>query len=447
MKPNDSKNRPLRVLILEDSPADAELVQRELRRAGIDFTARLAEDRKGFESDLQEFRPQVILSDFSLPQFDGMSALKLAREHAPGVPFLFVSGSIGEATAIEALNHGASDYIFKDNLRRLAPAVTRVMADVETRRQKREAEERLRESEEYYRTLVETSPDAIIIANAGGRITFASSRTRELVGLPDGAALEGLAISEFVEAEEWKRVQERLAELLSGRSRPEVREYRLRTRDGRPFWGEIYSSPLRDAQGRITDLLLICRDVSARKRSEEVLRQSEERFRRFFEEHAAAKLILDAEDGAIIDANRAACEYYGWTRDELRAMNIRQINVLPAEEVGAAIRTPQTEKRVHFEFRHRRADNSIRDVEVFTSHIHMEGMNVLYSIIHDISERKLSEAKVAEQLEELRRWQEATLGREERVIELKREVNELLARLGEPLRYPGAASGASEEAK
>ncbi len=307
MNRSKTPSQPLRVLFLEDSPDDLELIQRELRRAGVDFTARLAEERAEFEKALDEFRPQVILSDFKLPRFDGLSALRIARERAADVPFLFVSGSIGEATAVETLSQGASDYIFKDNLVRLGPAVARVVADAEMQRLKRKAEERLRQSEEYYRTLVETSPDAIIIVDAGGRVSFASARTRELVELPAGAAMEGLPISEFVAPEDWPGVQERLAALLSGHSRPEVREYRLHKHDGRLFWGEIFSSPLRDAQGRIIHLMLICRDVSERKRSEEQIRYQAG----LLQDVSDAIIATDAR-GTIRLWNQAAEKIYGW---------------------------------------------------------------------------------------------------------------------------------------
>jgi PAS domain S-box-containing protein len=135
---------PLRVLILEDSPADAEMVERRLRSDGLDFTSRVVSGKRGFAAGLKEFAPQVILSDFKLPGFDGMAALEMARARLPKVPFIFVSGSIGEEKAIETLAHGAADYIFKDNLARLTPAVRRELAEASLRREKEKNEEDLR---------------------------------------------------------------------------------------------------------------------------------------------------------------------------------------------------------------------------------------------------------------------------------------------------------------
>jgi len=116
-----------RVLLVEDVPADAELTIHELHKSGMPFAWRRVQTEVGLRRALREFRPTVILSDFTLPQFDGLSALSVARETAPQTPFIFVSGSIGEERAIDALQKGASDYVLKTNLSRLVPAVSRVL--------------------------------------------------------------------------------------------------------------------------------------------------------------------------------------------------------------------------------------------------------------------------------------------------------------------------------
>src|SRR5712691_1004561 len=120
----------LRLLLTEDNPADAELELRELKRAGLRIAHRVADSEEGFVSALREFSPDVILSDFSMPGFDGMAALALARELTPEVPFVFVSGTIGEEYAIRALKSGATDYVLKTNLVRLPAAVERALAEV-----------------------------------------------------------------------------------------------------------------------------------------------------------------------------------------------------------------------------------------------------------------------------------------------------------------------------
>jgi len=124
----------MRVLLTEDVLADAELEVRELKRAGMRIAHRIADTEQTFTSALREFSPDIILSDFSMPAFDGMSALALARELRPETPFIFVSGTIGEEYAIRALKNGATDYVLKTNLVRLPAAVERALADAEQRR-------------------------------------------------------------------------------------------------------------------------------------------------------------------------------------------------------------------------------------------------------------------------------------------------------------------------
>ena len=115
-------DRTLKVLLLEDSATDVELETQMLRRAGIRCVSRVVSNESELLNQLERFEPDVVLSDFSLPAFDGMSALKLVRERKPDVPYIFVSGTIGEERAIDALRQGATDYVLKSNLARLAPA-------------------------------------------------------------------------------------------------------------------------------------------------------------------------------------------------------------------------------------------------------------------------------------------------------------------------------------
>src|SRR4030066_611358 len=112
-------NKELRILILEDVATGAELVEYELRKGGIVFSSKRVETREAFIRELNDFTPDLILSDYKLPSFDGLSALELAKEQRPEVPFIFVSGAIGEKFAIDILKKGATDYVLKDYLIRL----------------------------------------------------------------------------------------------------------------------------------------------------------------------------------------------------------------------------------------------------------------------------------------------------------------------------------------
>ena len=111
--------KELRVLIVEDIPTDVELVERELKKSNLVFRTKRVETREALHAELEEFAPDIVLSDYSLPSFDGMSALRIVREKDSEIPFIFVSGSLGEERAIDMLKNGATDYILKDKLTRL----------------------------------------------------------------------------------------------------------------------------------------------------------------------------------------------------------------------------------------------------------------------------------------------------------------------------------------
>ncbi|MGQ0546477.1 MAG: EAL domain-containing protein [Betaproteobacteria bacterium] len=151
----------IRILLTEDVPADAELQLRELKRAGLHVAHRIVDAEDSFQRALREFSPDIILSDFSMPGFDGMAALALARELAPETPFVFVSGTIGEEYAIRALKNGATDYVLKDNLVRLPAAVERALAEARQRREKRRTEVELEIARERLTSIFTSLPDAI----------------------------------------------------------------------------------------------------------------------------------------------------------------------------------------------------------------------------------------------------------------------------------------------
>jgi DNA-binding NtrC family response regulator len=140
-----SDDKELFVLILEDVPADAEPIQRELRKAGLSFAAVRVDTREDFLRAIGERAPDSILADYRLPKFDGLAVLAIAREKCPEAPFVFVTGTMGDEQAVEALRQGADDYILKDRLSRLGPAVLRALEDARGRKEQQAAEAKLHE--------------------------------------------------------------------------------------------------------------------------------------------------------------------------------------------------------------------------------------------------------------------------------------------------------------
>lgn len=151
----------IKILILEDNFSDAELIQRELRKGGLQFTAQLAQNREAFYDTLKEFSPNIILADYSLPEFDGLSALKLVRKHFPEIPVIIVSGAIGEEKAIETLKAGAIDYVLKDKLKRLVPVVNRAINETKVLIERRKAEKAVRRQARLLKKYNETLEERI----------------------------------------------------------------------------------------------------------------------------------------------------------------------------------------------------------------------------------------------------------------------------------------------
>jgi DNA-binding NtrC family response regulator len=155
------QQRAIRVLMLEDVATDAELCERELRRGPFTPTFHTVDTREAFEQALDRFHPDVILSDFTLPAFNGMDALELARAKVPEVPFIFVSGTIGEDRAVEALRRGATDYVLKERLRRLVAVVIRAIEEAEQRAARRGAELELASTRNRLDAIVATLVDVV----------------------------------------------------------------------------------------------------------------------------------------------------------------------------------------------------------------------------------------------------------------------------------------------
>ncbi len=172
---------PIQVLFIEDSEIDVELALRSLEQGGFDVSWECVQVEEELKRALSSHRPQAILSDFSMPGFDGMEALRLAKEIAPGVPFIFVSGTIGEERAIEAIRLGATDYVLKDNMRRLGTSVRRALSEASER-------ERVRVSEEERARLVqvlEATSDYVGISEPTGKIIYMNAAGRKLTGAPE----------------------------------------------------------------------------------------------------------------------------------------------------------------------------------------------------------------------------------------------------------------------
>jgi len=189
----------IRIVLLDDNPADAELIARDIRRNFAQASLQITDTRRSFVHALRDFSPDLILSDYALPGFSGLEALEIARVECPGVPVIFVSGTIGEERAIEILRNGAVDYVMKDNRKRLGTAIERAIAEARERQLRRLAEAELERSEQRFRLFMDYLPGVAYIKDALGRFSFVNREAERVFGLPNSELL-GRRIEEALDA-------------------------------------------------------------------------------------------------------------------------------------------------------------------------------------------------------------------------------------------------------
>jgi diguanylate cyclase (GGDEF)-like protein/PAS domain S-box-containing protein len=259
-------SRGLHILNLEDDPLDTELIRANLAAAEIDCEIRRVQNRADFESALEGGDFDLIFADYSLPGFDGLSALNDAREIKPEVPFVLVSGAIGEERAIEALKSGATDYVLKHRLERLAPVVRRAVRETEQQAQRERAEE----ERARLAAIVEHSEDAILAKTPEGTITSWNRGAERLFGYTK-EEIVGKPISVLVPPDRRDEVSEILEKIKRGEIVEPFETLRV-AKDGRLIDVLLTVSPIKDSKRNIVGASAIARDITARKGAEERLR-------------------------------------------------------------------------------------------------------------------------------------------------------------------------------
>jgi diguanylate cyclase (GGDEF)-like protein/PAS domain S-box-containing protein len=252
----------IRVLLTEDVPSDAELEVRELKRAGLRLTHRIVDSEESFLQALRDFSPDIILSDFSMPGFDGMAALAIARETAPDIPFIFVSGTIGEEYAIRALKSGATDYVLKTNLVRLPAAVERAISEAQERRELRRTEVELELARERLTSIFSAIPDVLWSLDAQTRkYVYISPAAREVLGLEPEELLASAELRDALVHEEDQGVVADAWQRLEQDGAFDV-DYRIARPDGTLRWINNRARVVRNAEGLNERIDGLVRDIT-----------------------------------------------------------------------------------------------------------------------------------------------------------------------------------------
>ncbi len=318
--------QPLRILHLEDDPMDAELVLMALSAEGLDCEVQVVSRRDEFDKALERGGMDLILADFALPAFDGMSALAMVRAKLPDLPFVFVSGKLGEEAAIESLKSGATDYVLKSRLSRLGPAVQRALTEAKERVKQRQTEKALEvayaeieKRAEDYRNLFNSIRDVIVVADHNRTILHVNQPAlMDTFGYKSPEVVGRSSIILYANEDDFHNTGKEVFD-VEGPVDGKLIELNFRRKGGEVFIGELYAMKRLDRHGVVTGNISIFRDINQRKKAEADLRESE--LRRY-------QLQLELVYAAEIQAKLLPRNY-----PEIPGFDV-SARCLPAKQVG-----------------------------------------------------------------------------------------------------------------
>ncbi|MBF0481833.1 MAG: PhnD/SsuA/transferrin family substrate-binding protein [Desulfovibrionaceae bacterium] len=309
-----------------------------------------------------------------------VSLAEAARQHADAVVLTAVLFAVLAVAAVLLLR-------FNRNLRRYRRRLEDELAE------RRRVEQSLRETEKSKRDLIEYAPIGIFQSSLQGRYLMANGRLAQMYGYDSARDLidsvRDINAQIYVDQDDHETIRKALEKGVVDRM-----EVRRRRKDGSLIWVSLSMRVVRDEAGNVLHYEGFARDVTRRRQVEEALWESEERYRTFFANGEAIILMIDPAGWAIVDANQAAMEFYGYGLERLRGMSFLDLTALPEEDLLAALAKTAAFEKGHYFFPHRLAGGDIRDVEVFTGPVHYKGRNLLMTTIHDITElRRLEQIK------------------------------------------------------
>ena len=378
------------ILHIEDDPNDAELILTELRSGGYETNYTRVDNKKDFVEQLEQNKFDIILADYKLPNFDGFSALKICSEKYSDIPFIFISGTLGEENAVKALLNGASDFLIKQNLIRLNSAIDRALKESIIKQEKYKIEQDLKTSEEKFRSITENSADAIFISNRNREFLFSNNAATVLLGYSSDEILEKKIEDLAPDANHAKIMLALFNQLLL---------------DGK-VTGEIYllkkdgSSVPVDVNATIFPNNLLygsCREITNRKKVETALLASEKKYRSIFENTQDVFYQIDI-NSIITEMSPSIKRISGYSREELigKPSTIFYNNTSDRELLLNELKE-KGEVWDH-EILLKRKDNLLRYASI-NAHYMLDNENNPIGIegsLRDIDDRKQSEIKLEE---------------------------------------------------
>ena len=328
----------LRALIIDDSADDAELLIRELRRESYDISAERTDTEIGLKAALDDQTWDIILCDYHMPRFSGLDALKIVRGRNLDVPFIFVSGAMGEDVAVGAMKAGAQDYVMKGNLKRLAPAIQRELRDAAVRRERTDAEARQRMMEARYRQILSIAPDAIVALDESLHIAMFNQAAERLFGYNAdeaiGQSAEVLLPTRFIAPVRDQILQFGVSQDVLTQIRVPDKLYGRR-KSGVEFPSEVYVSKM--IEDRRTIFTAIIRDITDRETMLATLRQTNQTLDAVVQSSPVAILGLDSSRRVIV-WNRNAERIFGLSATDVIGRPFPPLIEVAGTELGDMVR-------------------------------------------------------------------------------------------------------------
>ena len=266
-------DQALKILLLEDNVYDAELIERELKKANLNFVTERVDSRAELLAKIPVFNPDLIISDFNMPQLNALEALELLQAHDYKIPFILVTGSQTEEVAVDCIRKGANDYILKYSLTRLPSAIENVLKNHEIEKEKLNAEKRLKHSEERYRFVVENIKEVIFQTNEDGEFTFLNSAWAKITGYTNLESLQK-PLTRFLHPDDRVKVFNLYQQLWHNETIEKRYEVRFEAKNGQELWFDINPQILYDQDHNIIGTFGSLRDITWQKRSERRLKAS-----------------------------------------------------------------------------------------------------------------------------------------------------------------------------
>ena len=322
----------MKILHLEDNAQDAELVGALLRKNWPGCLIHVVPTREPFCAALRDGGHDIILSDFTLVSFTGLEALEIARREAPDTPFIFLSATIGEERAIEAVHSGAHDYVLKDNMARLVTAIRRALRDSEERQQHKLSAQALAQEQILVRALLESTPDHVYFKNLHSRFITISRSMAARHGLKPGDAVGKTDFDLFSTEHAQKALEDEQRIIRTGQPMVNVEEKETWP-DGSITWVSTTKLPLQDAAGQAIGTIGISRDITAHKQTEAHIREQAELLNK-----TGDLIIVTDLNGCVTFWNDGAERLSGWRRTEVVGRRVDALLVPGEADRGDKIR-------------------------------------------------------------------------------------------------------------